>query len=363
VTDTLYASSSPVFKVGGERSAELARDLLRLEVEETTEGLKTCVSHFLAVGLKDGAASEQLLYLDGSVLDFGKPLEVSLGPPGNERIVFKGVMSGLEARFDEAVAPEVTAFAEDKLMKLRMTRRMKTYEQMSDADIASAIAAEHGLTPDTAADGPTYDVVQQLNQSDLAFLRERARLIQAELWCDGDTLNFKTRANRSATSVSLVQGNELLTVECRADLAHQRTKVVFSGYDASQRATIEEEAGADVVQAEVSGGRTGPSVLEQAFGERASNLVRQAPLANGEATAWAKAEMLRRSRGFVTAVGVTRGTPDLVVGSHLTLERVGDPFEGEGYYATRVRHTYDLRLGHRTHFEAERTTVNEGAGR
>ena len=361
MTEALFVSTSPVFKVDGERQADLARDLLRLEISETTEGLKTCVAHFVGIGPKpDGSEGE--LYLDGSILDFGKAFEVSIGPPDDERIVFKGLLSALEVRFDEGATPEVTTFAEDKLMKLRMTRRMKTYEQMSDADIAGAIAGEHGLTPDTDADGPTYDVVQQMNQSDLAFLRERARLIQAELWCEGDTLGFKTRGNRSGTSVTLVQGNELLAVECRADLAHQRTKVVFSGYDAAQRTTIDEEAGSEVVQTEVSGGKTGPDVLQQAFGDRDANVVRQVPLVTGEASAWAKAEMLRRSRAFVTAIGVTRGTPDLVVGSLLELQRVGDPFEGGGYYATRVRHTYDLESGHRTYFEAERATVNSGAG-
>ena len=363
MTEALFVSTSPVFKVGGERKGELARDLVHLAIEETTEGLKTCVARFLAVGFRDESSSETLLYLDGSVLDFGKELEVSIGPAGTERTIFHGAISALEVRFDEGIAPEVTAFAEDKLMQLRVTRRSKTYLQMSDGDIASAIAAEHGLTPDVEADGPTYDVVQQMNQSDLAFIRERAHLIQAELWCDGDTLGFKTRGNRSGTSVTLVQGNHLLTVECRADLAHQRTKVVVSGYDASQREVIDEEAGAEVVQAESSGGKSGPEVLERAFGERPSQLVRDVPLVNGEATAWAKAEMLRRSRSFVTAVGVTRGTPDLVVGSNLELQRVGDPFEGEGYYVTRVRHTYDLRVGHRTHFEAERPTVSAGAGR
>jgi phage protein D len=240
-----------------------------------------------------------------------------------------------------------------------MTRRIRTYEQVTDADLASAIATEHGLTPDTAADGPTYDVVQQLNQSDLAFLRERARLIGAEVWCDGDTLAFKTRPNRNGTPVTLVLGNELLNVQCRADLAHQRTKVVVSGYDAAQRAVIQEEAGGDAVQAEVSGGRSGPSVLEHAFGERVSRLVRSAPLVSGEATAWARAEMLRRARGFVTIVGTTSGTPDLAVGSRMTLQRIGAPFEGDGYYATRVRHTYDLRSGHRTIFHAERATVSQ----
>ena len=359
MTELLYSTSSPVFKVDGSLQADLARDLLRLEIEETTEGLKTCVAHLVAVGPSNGPA-EQVEYLDGTVVDFGKAFEVSLGPAGNERIVFTGAISALEACLDEGAAPEVAVFAEDKLMTLRMTRRSKTYEQMSDSDIASSIASEHGLTPDTAADGPTYDVVQQLNQSDLAFLRARGRLIQAELWCDGDTLNFKTRGNRSAPAVTLVQGNELLKAECRCDLAHQRTKVVVSGYDASQRATIDEDADSSAVQAEVSSGRTGPAVLQQAFGDRVSYLVREGPLVDAEATAWAKAEMLARSRSFVTVVGVTRGSPDLVVGSPLTLQRVGSPFEGDGYYTTRVRHTYDLSRGHRTFFEAERATVAAG---
>jgi phage protein D len=359
VTDLLLSSSAPVFKVDGDVKGDLARDLVRLEVDESTDGLKTCVARFIAVGPGAGTSEEQL-YLDGQILDFGKALEVALGPPGNQRVVFKGALSALEAEFDEAAAPHVTAFAEDRLMTLRMTRRSRTYEQMTDADIASAIAGEHGLTPDTAADGPTYDVVQQLNQSDLAFLRERARLVAAEVWCDGDALGFKTRANRDGTAVTLVRGNELLTVECRADLAHQRTKVVVSGYDAADRATIEEAASADAVQAEAASGRSGPAVLEQAFGERVSRLARSAPLAGSEASAWARAEMQRRARGFVTVVGTTSGTPDLVVGSRVTLERVGAPFEGDGYYATRVRHTYDLTQGHRTLFHAERATIAQG---
>jgi phage protein D len=361
VTEPLYAASAPVFKVDGEVKGALARDLLRLEIEEATEGLKTCLARFVAIGPKENGDVEQLQYLDGSVLDFGKALEVSLGPPGGERVVFKGAISALEARFDEAEAPDVSLFAEDKLMKLRMTRRMKTYENVTDAGIAEAVADANGLTASASADGPTYDVVQQWNQSDLAFLRERARHVQAEIWCDGDTLNFKTRGNRTGTSVTLVKGNELMSVECRADLAHQRTKVVVSGYDASQRATIEQEAGNDAIQAETSGGKTGPETLERAFGERVSSLVREAPLAGEEATAWAKAELLRRARAFVTVVGTTRGTPDLVVGSRITLDRVGPPFDGDGYYATRVRHTYDLRKGHRTYFEAERATVSQGS--
>src|SRR5207248_1485307 len=107
-----------------------------------------------------------------------------------------------------------------------------------------------------------------------------------------------------------------------------------------------------------SGGRTGPDVLRQAFGERASFRVRANPLGTRSAEAWARAEMLRRARAFVTVSGTTNGSTDMVVGSRLSLDRVGTPFNGDGYYVTRICHTYDRTDGFRTHFEAERATVN-----
>lgn len=358
MTEPLFSSSAPVFKVDGEVVGSLARDLSSLAIEEATDGLKTLVLRLVATGPRGAAKEEPLLYLDGDVLDFGKALTVSIGPADGQRVVFDGKVSALEAAFRAGAEPHVVVYAEDAFMSLRMTRRMKTYESVTDADVATAIANEHGLTPDVDADGPTYDVVQQWNQSDLAFLRERARLVQAEAWVEEGRLCFKARTARSATELTLVQGNELLDVALRADLAHQRTAVRVSGYDASLRDVVDEEAGPDAVQAEIASGTTGASILSRAFGERSSYRVRQVPLVAEEARAWAKAEMLRRARGFVTVSGTTSGTPDLVVGSRVTLDRVGPPFSGGGYTVTRVRHTYDLSDGHRTRFEAERATIS-----
>lgn len=362
MTEDLLTFAGPVFKVDGEVKGELARDITRLEIEESTAGLKRLTARLVAEGTPpSGGGEQQQLYLDGSLVDFGKKLSVVLGAAPSAFTVFTGWISAIEADFQEGAVPEVVIFAEDKLMKLRMTRRMKTYENVSDADIASAVAAEHGLTPSVDADGPTYDLVQQWNMSDLAFLRERARKIQAEVWVEDETLNFKSRGKRTTTELTLVQGNHLVSLRARADLAHQRTKIKVSGYDASQRDLIEEESGSDEIQAEVSGGVTGPATLSRAFGERVSYRVREAPLKATEATDWARAEMLRRARSFVTVTATTRGSADMVVGSKLKLEGTGHPFEGSGYYVTRVCHTYDLQNGFRSHFEAERATIQEGS--
>ena len=129
----------------------------------------------------------------------------------------------------------------------------------------------------------------------------------------------------------------------------------------SMRRILSSLSAAAGARARPTGGRTGPAILEQAFGERISYRVREVPLVDAEARAWARAEMLRRARAFVTVCGVTRGSPDMVIGSIVRLERVGHPFDGDGYYVTHVRHTYDTTSGHRTRFTAERPTIQEGA--
>jgi phage protein D len=361
MTEPALSVVAPVFSVDGKLVRDLARDCLHLEVSEGVEGLRTMHAHFLAVGAEANGPPERLLFLDGGDVDFGRSLSISLGPEGMQRNVFDGTISAIEAVFTDGEPALVVVLAEDALMRLRMTRRMRTYREVTDADIAAELAAEHGLQADVDVDGPSYDVVQQLNQSDLAFLRERARLVQAELWCTGRTLHFRGRPQREGTSLTLVQGNHLLSVRLCADLSHQRSTVAITGYDAREQRAIDERVGAEVIDAEIAGGRTGPRLVERALGASASFRVREAALTTEEAEAWARAEMLRRGRRFVTVTGFTRGSPDMVVGSRLRLELVGAPFDGEGYYVTKVTHTFDHRHGFRTCFEAERATLNEVA--
>lgn len=362
MTDLLLLSAAPVFRVNGQVEGTLARDVVWLEVEETTEGLKTFTLRLLAFGPRDNETDEGLLYLDARTIDFGMRIEVSIGPDDDEATVFTGVISGIEGSFNEGQEPEVVVYAEDKLMEFRMKRRMRTYESVTDAGVAQKIATEHNISATASAPGPTYDVVQQWNMSDLAFLRARAALVQAEVWIADDRLHFEARSSRNGPALTLVQGDQLISARLRADLAHQRTSVKVSGYDASQREAIDEQAGASAIDAESTGGSTGVSVLQRALGDRVSYRVREAPLTSAEAREWARAEMLRRARAFVTVCGVTRGSATMVVGSRLTLQRVGAPFDGDGYYVTRVRHCYDLASGFRTHFEAERATINAGGG-
>ena len=79
MTEPLFYSSEPVFEIDGAVKRELTRDLLRLDVKEDIEGLKTLVARVAGTPAHPDTPSVPELYLDGSLVDFGKELSVSLG--------------------------------------------------------------------------------------------------------------------------------------------------------------------------------------------------------------------------------------------------------------------------------------------
>lgn len=361
--DTLFASSVPTIKVGGTERRELARDLLTLEIEENLLGLANLRFSLSAIGARPGARDEALLYLDGAIIDFGKELEIMLGPADMQSSLFKGRVSALELVMDQGKEPEVHVMAEDRLWDLRMTRRFATYEDADLSDIVQRIAGQHGLSAQVDVDTPRQKMIQQWNQTDLAFLREQAARVAGEVWFESSTIHVADRERRRSggETVTLVQGNDLLTLSVRADLSQQRNGVTVGGYDAQAKDGIEEDADGTVVSSETAGLRGGDAILRSAFGETKSFRLRDVPLTASEARAWSRAAMTARARRFVRAEGLTTGTPKLRAGARLRLERVGATFEGEGYHVTQVMHRYDLENGYRTLFRAERAGLGTGS--
>ena len=348
---TGFYASTPTLKVDGTAEASLSLLLNSLLVEETTLGLFRCEATFTNWGTKDDRAD--FLFFDRALLDFGKEFSVEFGPPGAQGQVFKGRITGMEAHYPKASEPLLTVLAEDRFQDLRMERRTRSFADMSDSDVFSQIASQHGLTPQVDVDGPTYRVLTQVNQSDLAFLRERAAAVDAELWVDDRTLHAQARSRRNTSTVALKYGQKLLEFSALADLSHQRTSVRVSGWDVAGKSALDEEAGESTVSAELDGKRSGSSVLSQSLAERNERVTSSVPLSQPEARAMAEARYRARARRFVTGRGSADGTPSIRVGSTLDLSGLGDLFDGK-YYVRLARHTFDKENGYRTSFEVER---------
>jgi phage protein D len=235
-----------------------------------------------------------------------------------------------------------------------MTRRTRTFADMSDADVVSQIASDHGLTPDVSLSGPTHKVLAQLNQSDLAFLRERARSLGAEVWVSGTTLSAKPRASRGGGApLTLTHGADLREARVIADLAGQRTSVAVAGWDVAGKSALKESASDSALGGELASLDGGATVLRTAFKERKESVADTMPLTSAEARAWAESIFRQRARRFLVARGTAQTLGGLRVGATVKLERLGPLFSGS-FYVTEARHRFDGADGLRTAFTAER---------
>lgn len=337
----------PTISVGGREHEELRGGLLTMIVEENTQGLYRCEAMFGNWGLKNGTTD--FLHFDRQTLDFGKTIEIAW----EGKTLFSGKIFALEGNFPDGKAPEITVLAEDVLQDLRMTRRTRTFTDVSDIDVVRRIAQDHGLTPDVSIDGPTYKVLSQVNQSDLAFLRERARLMGAELWVADNTLGVKTRAARRGTTIPLAYSSQLRECVVTADLADQRTSVMVSGWDVSAKSRIKHEATESAVQSELNGDQSGISILQSSFGQRKESVAHTVPLTAREAQGEAESILRMTSRRFMRVRGMAEPDGRMRVGAYVELQRLGPLFDGK-YYLTSVRHLFDGTSGLRVEFEAER---------
>jgi len=347
-----FRASRPNLTVDGRPVAGLADGLLSLTVEETTAGLFSCAATFGNWGT--GPDGIGFLYFDLQVFDFGRALTVEMGTDDTLAPVFEGRITALEGRFPRQHPPQLEVLAEDRCQDLRMVRRTRTFEDVTDEDVFTTVAGEHGLTPEIDVDGPTHRTLAQVNQSDLAFLRERARAIDAEVWVEGTKLFAQARARRkAAASVTLTYGQELRELTACADLANQRTRLAVGGWDVAAKEAIEEETGEEAIAGELGGGLSGSAVLSRAFGERAERIVHSVPLTGEEARSEAGACYRSLARRFLTAEGVAEGDGRIKVATHVTLQGLGPLFNGPWYVAA-VRHTFDPQEGFKTRFSCER---------
>ncbi len=350
-TPSAYVSR-PAIIVDGADKPDISLDVLSALVEETTEGLYRCEITLSNYGSTDAGGADYR-YFGRDKLDFGSQIELRLGPGDPPEIVFEGTITALEAHFPPDGASRLVVLAEDRFQDLRMTRRSRAFEDLSDSDIIQQIASDHGLTADVDFNGPTHRAVAQVNLSDLAFIRQRARSAGVELWVEGDTLFARARGDRNGAAITLTYGINLIAFSVRADLAHQCTELHVTGWDVDAKDTIDESADDAEISEELDGNEGGSAILFQTFGERIATVVHTVPLTSEEARVEAASRYQERARRFVTGTAIADGDPQFRVGRVATLSGVGPLFDGD-YVVVRARHTYDLTYGYRTDLDVER---------
>jgi len=293
---------------------------------------------------------------DGMATVVGSAIEIRVGYAEGQESLLVGEITALKATLAHDGPALLTVQGFDRLHRLRRGRRTRAYSEVTDGQIAEAIASDMGLTPEVEDTGVVHAYVLQNNQSDVDFLRERARRIRYELSVDDRTLVFRPAANHLGSSVSLEYMTDLKSFEARLSTVAQTSEVFVRGFDPETKTAI---VGAGRLGDETTkmGGRTlGPSLAEAAFGATTA-LIADVPVhSQSEADQVAKAKFNDLAIELIQAEVEAVGNPAIRAGSVIEVTGIGERFGGD-YYVTTAEHRVGPELGYVTHARLRRNVA------
>lgn len=342
-------SARPTVQIDQQSYPRVSELLIGMDVTEQEGGLSTLQLRLSNVA-SDPSGGASLGFEDGAIVTLGKSIAVYSGPVSSPMEIFRGTITGLEAEFREEGPPELLILAEDAAQQARMARRTKTYEDMSLADLAQAVADRLGLQAVVNGLSERLGTWVQLNESDLAFLRRVLERYDGDVQVVGNELHVSPRQDVQRGTVELRLYGQLRSARVLADLAHQVTKATVAGWDVAQGARLTAEStGAHCGPGE---GITGAEMLDQSAIARTHHLGHLTVRTQDEAQAVADSAFDQRARRFVCLEGTAEGNPEIRVGTQVTITGMGPRFSNT-YYVTRASHRFDMEVGYRTQFEAE----------
>ncbi len=250
----------------------------------------------------------------------------------------------------------------DPAHRLFRGRHTATYQQVTASDVARTDAQRAGLQAGTIQ--PSSTVHPHLSQggvSDWQFLSALAREIGYEVTVRKGKLDFRPPAKAADAPPArtepgagvdpgplvLQQGSNLLRLRASVTSADQVSKVQVRGWDVATKKALVAESPARTTSAHLTA--TTPADLAKAVGDR-TYVATDVPFGTqAEVDAAASALSDHLAGAFAEMEGTARGDPRLRAGTSVTVDSLGEPFDGR-YVVTTTRHTWEAATGYVTHF-------------
>jgi len=111
----------------------------------------------------------------------GKEITVKLGYNQKFEKMIEGEIVRMDFSYETHSPISMTIVGFDKMFRLNRTKHSRSFLKMTDSQIAKQIASEMGLQANVESTSQKFDYVFQNNQSNLSFLKQRAKRIDYEV--------------------------------------------------------------------------------------------------------------------------------------------------------------------------------------
>lgn len=293
---------------------------------------------------------------DNALFAPGNEVEIWLGYVDALAKVMVGETTSLEPAFQADEVPQVTVRGYDRRHRLLRGRRTRSFTKMKDSAIASKIAGDAGLQARVKDSKVTLDYVLQHNQTDMAFLQDRARRIGYEVFVQEKILYFQPRQNATKEAVTLSLSRDVIAFFPRLTTMSQVGEVAVHGWDVKAKKAILSKAAAGSESTTMGGKSSGPKTANKAFGRSSEVRVTWPVSTKAEADGMAVGQFNEMALGYISGELTCAGRADLHAGVVVKVEEAGKNFSGL-YYVTAVTHSVGPTHGYQTRLQVRRNAT------
>jgi phage protein D/phage baseplate assembly protein gpV len=279
----------------------------------------------------------------------GTRLEIAFRAEGDPVVVTAGEVTAISVEPGPSGRHELVLTGFDPTHRLAREPRSRSFQRVTDADIATRIAGEYGLDAEVDGTGATHDYVLQAGETDYAFLRRRAARIGYDVWVSDHKFFFKKTPRSTATPPKLVYGKNLARFTARFSAAERGDEVEVRGWDQLGKEAITGRADRTDPGTDAPAAAELADAARRAFGRIKRNAGQFPVTDQAEADALARSLLLRASGEEVVLRGEATGDPLIGAGAKVHIEGVGSRMTG-AYRVTSVEHTYGASRPYLTRF-------------
>jgi phage protein D/phage baseplate assembly protein gpV len=271
--------------------------------------------------------------------------------------LISGEVTALEAEYDAGGTFTVIR-GYDQTHRFFRGRRTASYQQMTASDIATKIAQRAKLQiGEVTATTTVFDHYSQAGQTDWEVLSALARANNLEIAVREGKFSFTspTVASKappagggaSTDPLVLELGKDLLRFRSILTSAGQVGNVEVRGWDVATKNALTATEAAETKRIELP--TVSPKALAKTFGDPTYVATDVPYRTQAEVDEAAKALADEVASAFAEFEGTARGNPKLRAGAAVSIDGLGEPFDGK-YTITTSRHRFDPLTGYTTSF-------------
>lgn len=291
--------------------------------------------------LDGDAASGEFEASSSSVFIPGNTISIAAGYGSFSQTVFEGIITAQQLRVDNQIGSTLEVVCHDKAVKMTVGRRCRSFAGQTDSEAINSIARSYGFAAEVAATMVTQPQLVQYDATDWDFVLSRAEANGLVVATVNNKLSvFAPDANITPV-LSVGYGMGLLEFHAKLDALTQLAAVTASAWDPQTQGLITTSA----QMSEAGAGNLSSKTLSQVIGLEEYTLQTACAATPAELDQWSKAQLVKSGYSKIRGEATFQGSALAEPGRYITLQRLGDRFNGDHFIGTV---THDLADGNWT---------------